>query len=271
VGQFDGAYRVGLQAKKEIKRLTARIVKFAKDVETLQAECEGLRAQQRTHTISLRQSKDASRRVYLSNQASSRMQASYDAEVSAHAAVQRELALVRAELVSQQEDAGEARLLIQSLQAQLEQARNEIAHGKVKIQQETKLNRFVRKHVRAESLQGKIGGNSNSNGNANGNGAGMRGVARRERGGDAADATNTNTNANNTSFRQMLREANTKQHQRSAVQATEIALDERAVNSVINDLRAACVFRAPDVLPYLRTLTDRLTEERAQWKRIAYR
>ena len=88
---------------------------------------------------------------------------------------------------------------------------------------------------------------------------------------DAADATNTNTNANNTSFRQMLREANTKQHQRSAVQATEIALDERAVNSVINDLRAACVFRAPDVLPYLRTLTDRLTEERAQWKRIAYR
>ena len=261
---LGGAFNAAVQAKKEIKRLTIRIIRYAKEIETLQAENEQLHAQQRTHTISLRQSKDAARRVFLSNQANTRTQSNYEAEVTSHAATKRELLLVKSELTTQHQDSTEARHAIDMLQSQLLTSQNEVDHYKALVKEEHMLNRFVRKHVRAESLLGEKNG--------------ARVAAARK--GDTAKSTGIGARASagagvNTSFRQTLREVNNKQQQQQNVTKSQslrdaLALDERAVNVVINDLRAACVFRAPDVLPYLKLLVERLGEERTIWKRLVH-
>ena len=236
-------------AKKEIRRLSARIARYAKDLEASQAAAEELRAQQRTHAIALRQSKDAARRVFLSNQANTRTQAAHEAALTAHAATQQELELVRGEMGALHDQASSARQQANMLQTQLTAALQQVEQYEQLVRQEHKLNRFVRKHVRVDGT---------NNGWAAGGGSEIHADARPA----AAQA----------SFRQTLRKAGTQQMQQQASKQRQdekqILVQRAAVDSVINDMRAACVFKAPDVLPHLRALVDGLNEERSTWSSL---
>jgi len=236
-------------AKKEIRRLSARIARYAKDLEASQAAAEELRAQQRTHAIALRQSKDAARRVFLSNQANTRTQAAHETALTAHAATQQELELVRGEMGALHDQASSARQQANMLQTQLTAALQQVEQYEQLVRQEHKLNRFVRKHVRVDGT---------NNGWAAGGGSEIHADARPA----AAQA----------SFRQTLRKAGTQQMQQLASKqrqdGKQILVQRAAVDSVINDMRAACVFKAPDVLPHLRALVDGLNEERSTWSSL---
>ena len=242
-------------AKKEIRKLSARIARYAKELEAAQAEVLQLRALQRTHAIALRQNKDAARRVFISNQSQTKAQSSYDAEVSAHAATQQELALIRGEIGLLHDAAARSGEQVKVLEEQLIAAQQQIEHYEVLVKHEHKLNRFVRKHVRADPMQ-------NSK---------LKGKATELKGADFSHVSHQNHKP--TTFRQALR--NLEQHnqldlmQRTEREARQVKARQTTVDTAVNDIRAACVFKAPDVLPYLRALAEALHHERAAWTSYA--
>jgi len=181
--------------------------------------------------------------VFLSNQANTRTQSHHEAELAAHAATQQELALVRGEVGALHDQVAASRHQAQLLQTQLTAALQQVEQYEEIVRQEHKLNRFVRKHVRADGADGSS--------------------ISAARGGAAAGQA---------SFRQTLRLAGTQQVQQLACKqqqdGKQIVVQRAAVDSVINDMRAACVFKAPDVLAHLRALVGRLSDERTTWSSL---
>jgi hypothetical protein len=232
-------------AKKEIRRLTTKIKSYVRDMELLRKENEQLRSQHRTHAIALRQSKDAGRRVYLSTKTTNKAQEMHENEVIKHAATQKELIHLRSELSSLHEESHALREEVFTLQGQINSAQMQVKEYEQIVKQEHKLNRFVRKHVpREASFQN------------------MSALGVRKHHHHQQQHTSS-------SFRETLREGNHRQLRKTKSAAQNPSqLDFSLIDNLLNEMRAACVFKHPDVLPYIRAIVDRLAHERSIWKRI---
>ena len=84
--------------KKDTKRLIAQVKQQAHTMENLRKENEELRSTERLHSISLRQAKDAARRVYIANQAAEKAKKNLVVSAESHVRDGRALAIIREEV-----------------------------------------------------------------------------------------------------------------------------------------------------------------------------
>ena len=152
---------------------------------------------------------------------------------------------LRSELSSLHEESHALREEVFTLQGQINSAQMQVKEYEQIVKQEHKLNRFVRKHVpREASFQN------------------MSALGVRKHHHHQQQHTSS-------SFRETLREGNHRQLRKTKTAAQNPSqLDFSLIDNLLNEMRAACVFKHPDVLPYIRAIVDRLAHERSIWKRI---
>ena len=73
--------------------------------------------------------------------------------------------------------------------------------------------------------------------------------------------------SHNRSFRKTLRQAQHESHTLRSIQKHK--LDESALNDILTELRAVTVFKAPDLLPLIRSVISGLADEREVWRNMA--
>ena len=132
------------------------------------------------------------------------------------------------------------------------------------MRHEHKLDRFVRKHVPREppdfSSHTKGGDTGRCLAYSRGSGDGRVKSGR-------SDVNTTTYSHNNRGFRETLREGQYSQY-KACIGVHSTKLDLQTLDSYLNQTRAACVFRHPDLLPFIRGIVDRLALERSRWQQV---
>ena len=231
-------------SRKESKRLIAQVKHLNSTIESLKKEGEALKSTQRLHNISVRQTKDAARRVYLANQQADKARSEFDKERTDHHETSKCLTMVRGEVGALHDENRHLKLINDKLKLQVARLQREMAESEAKRKRERKMNNFVMKHVPGTGHRGI--------------GAASRSFTK-----DDEDADD-DLDASNLSFRKAIRKSQADSQQIRALQRHK--LDEGAVNDVLTELRAEAVFRAPSLLNTIRTLIKVLNEEREIWR-----
>lgn len=237
-------------SKKESKRLIAQVKHQNFNIEALKKENEALKSTERLHNISVRQTKDAARRVYLSTQQADRAKADYEKERGEHLETGKCLAMVRNEVGALHDENRDLKMTHDKLLLQIASLKRELGESESRRKRERKLNNFVMKHVPGAKDNSMV--------------MSHRGIGAASKSFHAKDDEDDDDNDANRSFRRSIRKAQTDTQQLRALQKHK--LDEGVVNDVLTELRAEAVFRAPSMLATIRTLMKVIHEEREIWR-----
>ena len=271
---------------KESRRLLKQVKHLNKVVSDLKQANEGLKSTERLHTISVRQTKDAARRVFLANEQAEKLRVDLEKEKSSHGKVMKSLTMVRNEVGALHDEN-------RGLRQQLETCKRDIVHMhkqamevEAKRLKEKKMEQFVSKHVPVSvgATSGrKQGGGSLKQKNRQ---AGEEQTASTRRNSSmslphgsstvfdlnmsvmslAEEFEDGTSQTPNHSFRKTLRKSQHDSHQLRSIQKHK--LDESALNDLLTELRAMAVFKAPDLLPLIRSVIGGLADEREVWRQM---
>jgi len=131
---------------RESKRMLLRLRQKTTEADNLWKECEKLRAAERSHAFSLRQSRDSTRRLNLAAQMTLRQKSLLEQEQAEHMTTKSSLTVVQHEANSLEEECRAQRREIDSLKSELALMRSRLSDAQIKARQTTKMANFVAKH-----------------------------------------------------------------------------------------------------------------------------
>ena len=131
---------------KESRRLLQQVKHLNHVIEGLKQENETLKSTERLHSITVRQTKDAARRVFLANEQAEKMKSELEKEKAKNVESVKNLTMVRSEVGALHEN--------RQLRDMAERGKHELANIYQQLQEtenkrrkERKINQFVMKHV----------------------------------------------------------------------------------------------------------------------------
>lgn len=131
---------------RESKRLLLRLRQKTAEADNLWKECERLRAAERSHAFSLRQTRDSTRRLNLAAQMTQRQKQLVDQEQVEHAKTKSSLAVMQHEANALEEECRSQRKENEALRAEIAMLKAKVVDAQAKARTTAKMANFVAKH-----------------------------------------------------------------------------------------------------------------------------